>query len=166
MSVIDLSLQCRAIRDTLDVPGTSHLHLEWFEMESLLLVYPIVCGGSVFREGWEVGARARWDPIWTDPASCQLSPQWLRTLPTHQQPSKGACPPAHPECSASSISPLPHYWQKGGESRKLLNHSTSCWSLGSHLSYRMHCNAQLVYLMFFYRFNLSSRLNKQINIKL
>lgn len=45
-------------------------------------------------------ARARWDPIWTDPTSCQLSPQWLRTLPTHQQPSKGACPPAHPEWAA------------------------------------------------------------------
>lgn len=70
-----------------------------------------LCAGNLVCRGRGM-ARARWDPIWTDPASCQLSPQWLGMLPTHQQPSKGACPPAHPEWAARSMSPSPHYWQK------------------------------------------------------
>lgn len=101
----------------------SHLHLPWLEVESLSLVCPIVCiVGAGLQRGWGGGQeRARWDPIWTDLASCQLSPQWLGTQRSHQKPSKGACPLAHPEWAASSASPLPHYWQKEAKTRELLH---------------------------------------------
>lgn len=72
-------------------------------MKSLLLLYPIVCREAGWqRWGWgrEV-ARARWDPIWSDHMSCQVSPQWLGLLSTYQKPSKGACPSAHPKWTAS-----------------------------------------------------------------
>lgn len=92
-------------------------HIPLFLIWSLLRFWVCCCSvplcetiADLQREGEE--AWARWEPIWTDPTSCQLSPQWLGTLPTHQQPSKGACPPAHPKWAASSMSPSPHYWQK------------------------------------------------------
>lgn len=48
----------------------------------------------------------RWDPIWTDLLSCQLSPRWLETLLVYRQPSKDACPPLQTEQAASPMSPL------------------------------------------------------------
>lgn len=74
--------------------------------------WPIpLCPGSWSAEEG-VLARARWDPIWTDPTSCQLSPQWLGMLPARQQPSKGACPPVRHEWAARSTNPSLHYWGK------------------------------------------------------
>lgn len=87
--------------------------------------------------------RARWDPICTSPTSSQSSPQWLRTLSTHQQPSKGACPPAHPELVASLKSPSPYYWQKKSKSWELLNHSnTASPKVATALTdYTLSCSA-------------------------
>lgn len=148
MSVMDLSLRCLAIRDTLDVPGTSHLHLEWFEMESLLLVCPIVRGEPVFREG--LGGKGQMRPHLDRPCILPTLTPVAKDAPHSSAAIKGCLPTSTPWVGCQLDESLASLLTKRGESRKLLNHSTSCWSQGSHLSYRLNCNAQLLRLMFFF----------------
>lgn len=128
----------------------------FWDSESVAVLSHCVRLADLQREGEE--AWARWEPIWTDPTSCQLSPQWLGTLPTHQQPSKGACPPAHPKWAASSMSPSPHYWQKRGKSKELLNHPATLKPQGRNLQFTVHCvNSTRPTLWLFYRFSQTDK---------
>ncbi|CAJ1065038.1 Hypothetical predicted protein [Xyrichtys novacula] len=54
-------------------------------------------------------------------------------LPTHQQPSKGVCPPARePRVGCQLDKPLASLLTERGESGELLNHSTTRRSQGGH----------------------------------
>lgn len=92
MSVTDLSLSRTLIR-------------EHFWCSSLSPLVGPHCVRWSHRWGGVRERDDRWDPIWTDLLSCQLSPRWLETLLVYRQPSKDACPPLRPEQAATPMSP-------------------------------------------------------------
>lgn len=81
MSVTDLSWVARQSGNTFDVPDASHLYWARWETKAASPQSSLCTSKPQVRS---LG-RCRWDPIWTDLVSCQLSPWWLEIIGSHQR---------------------------------------------------------------------------------
>lgn len=126
---------------------TPHLHLVSFEIESLMLVFSIVWVELVFRGG---AGRGQMRPHLDRPHTPPILTPVVWDAPHSSAAIKGRLPTSAPWVGCQLEEFLALLPTKGGDSREVLNHSTTRGSQGSHLSHTLHCLS----LWFLFRFRL------------